>query len=1506
MKQVKFIRWFVPVIVAWSVVIVLATAVYADNTSTYANFRLDVTSSSKVDIKVISNGWSVKLYGKTTESCGSSSDESVDVTLTVTNTATKDNGSARGVDFKLTTTGCTTNVTAATYAWNSSTDSASFAAKSGVGSGNTTTVTISFAEVVLESLGNSINTTFATSFGGSYTVDGSLVTEVTTRSKLDTESYTLQATPDSGYKVYGWASSSGMLNTSGVETYTYAGKSEETVWPVFMKNGSAVFYIKDTSPVLHYTFFDEAIADAGSSGTIVLLQSGSLYGTSGTVFSLSGQTLLVPYAETDTIIDMETATIEGGWNSTLEYANTTLVSGHTHGNGTVANILLADKDVTYTLTIPLGTTLNIASGSKIIIGGTIASGHALTAGIAGGTAGAHSNVQLSGIINVNSGGILSSCGYILGSGTVNVASGGTLYQPFTLMDHRDGHYAVISNEDQSFPFNRYAMMNIQSDIHMVSGANMKGYVSLYTQKTSALGGLYTVEERHNVTCMPIIGLANSLINLTEGTLDISYSAERYANDSAHNGTGLYSRVGTTTLNFAGTASLGAMALTINVANKDYKLDTATDYFPVPYNYIINLNSGTFDVANKTKLMPGAVMTVSSGAILNINSSLAVMDGFRDHSVRAGSADQNTWPPYHYPSSSVLQASPINGTGAANLIVNGTMNINGTFGGIVQTNGSGMVKMNGTNTLTLGIGSPSANKIMGIMDTAVCGKTVRILNAQLFNPNGGRITMEAGKQYVGVGNGTNKIESYTYTLYNSSSNTGSTTTLTATLNANLTGTWKCVEGYHTEVTDAAKTATCTETGLTEGSHCSACGEVLVEQKVVPALGHTEVSSEEIVPSCTTVGRTAGIYCSVCEETLSGREEIAALGHTEVIDAAVTATCTETGLTEGKHCSVCSEVLVAQTVTAALGHTTEELPATSPTCTESGISAGGKCSVCGEILKAQEILPALGHTEVIDAAVAPTCTETGLTEGKHCSVCGEVLVAQEGVPALGHTKVTDAAVAPTCTSTGLTEGSHCSVCNTVLIAQEVVQTKGHTEAIDAAIPATCTATGLTEGKHCSVCGEVTLAQEEVPALGHTEVTDAAVAATCTSTGLTEGSHCSVCGEVIIAQEEIPMIDHQYEGDSCSQCGAAKPAITQVGRTLRYEDKISIIYIFDVNSEVYSQKQEAGLLMWTEQDYKDAGGILTMDNASTYRGMSAYDWGGENSSTYYYAESSGLLAAELDEIRYYAGYVKTADGTYMISDITTYSPAEYAYNMIDKYTGSDETGTRGETYSLCVALLNYISAGQKYFGSLNDETVTDEGLVNSKLSEDLRALPDTWEESDVPELNLGTDSEASKTRPEVSSIFTDAGGNLLFGDMISMAALYEIDSTSVSVTTGNSDASGTIMWTADQWADENFTGAVTLNNIGNGNQVAFAAYPGLENVWYSLTPQMAPKEMADTQYYFLGYVVEGETVYYSEVKVYTVEQYINNTVNSDTATDEMKELAKRLYYYERAAKAALPGKS
>ena len=283
------------------------------------------------------------------------------------------------------------------------------------------------------------------------------------------------------------------------------------------------------------------------------------------------------------------------------------------------------------------------------------------------------------------------------------------------------------------------------------------------------------------------------------------------------------------------------------------------------------------------------------------------------------------------------------------------------------------------------------------------------------------------------------------------------------------------------------------------YCSDCGEEISRTaKIIEKIPHAEVTDAAKEPTCTETGLTEGKHCSVCNTVLVEQETVDALGHTEVTDEAVAPTCIETGLTEGKHCSVCSTVLVAQQTVGAKGHTDKNTDYTCDICTD---------DLCTE------------HEEEIIPAVSATCTETGLTEGKKCSICGDILVAQETVRANGHTEVTDVAVAPTCTETGLTEGKHCDVCSTVLVAQEVVKANGHTEVTDEAVAPTCTETGSSEGKHCSVCSTVLVTQEIVGALGHTEVVDEAIEATDTSDGLTEGKHCSVCEEIFIEQHVIP---------------------------------------------------------------------------------------------------------------------------------------------------------------------------------------------------------------------------------------------------------------------------------------------------------------------------------------------------------------------------------------------------
>lgn len=69
--------------------------------------------------------------------------------------------------------------------------------------------------------------------------------------------------------------------------------------------------------------------------------------------------------------------------------------------------------------------------------------------------------------------------------------------------------------------------------------------------------------------------------------------------------------------------------------------------------------------------------------------------------------------------------------------------------------------------------------------------------------------------------------------------------------------------HTEVIDEAVAPTCTETGLSEGSHCAVCGETIIAQETVPTVDHDYIA-DMTAPTCTADG-SVNYTCSCCGDT-----------------------------------------------------------------------------------------------------------------------------------------------------------------------------------------------------------------------------------------------------------------------------------------------------------------------------------------------------------------------------------------------------------------------------------------------------------------------------------------------------------------------------------------------------------------------------------------------------------------------------------------------------------------
>ncbi len=182
--------------------------------------------------------------------------------------------------------------------------------------------------------------------------------------------------------------------------------------------------------------------------------------------------------------------------------------------------------------------------------------------------------------------------------------------------------------------------------------------------------------------------------------------------------------------------------------------------------------------------------------------------------------------------------------------------------------------------------------------------------------------------------------------------------------------------HEIVIDDAVSSTCTETGLTEGSHCSICGTIIVKQEEVATIDHTEEIIQEVLPTCSSIGYTQGTRCSMCKTILISPTEIPMSMHTEETIPAIEATCYSFGYTEGKKCTVCKKVTIEPQLIAFSNHIAEEVQAIEATCSSSGTTAGKKCSVCKAILEGCVYISPIAHDYQ---------TITSNDDGTHIKTC-----------------------------------------------------------------------------------------------------------------------------------------------------------------------------------------------------------------------------------------------------------------------------------------------------------------------------------------------------------------------------------------------------------------------------------------------------------------------------------------------------------------------------------------
>lgn len=408
----------------------------------------------------------------------------------------------------------------------------------------------------------------------------------------------------------------------------------------------------------NYYTIEDALDVATSGQTIFVLNdtafatqeiAGVLYNDVKFKTVKTGVTLLLPFNENDTV-----GHIGAGKEGSDNYKATAALTG--------------TAKLYKTLVIPEG--IEVIVNGKLIVGaqtGTTAAG-----GVQNGIRGNYCEISLGGTITLNNA-TLEVYGYIKGNGEIT-ANNTTVIENMRITGWLGGRESAgryigdgksligSTNVDNpvQFPFSHYELRSVQLSITLHKGSKHQGYAKIATSAISVLPA--QINEAW-------------LTFVSSDSKESSGLVRMKSSDAKVVKTFKGGRVGIETY---GSVEDGYTSITLKVATMTISMASEKVFFPICGKTDIVIKSGTFTQKYKYKLMPGSTLTIENGATLNQNGSIVVYTGdFKDVTDT------------HYPS----------GLGDARFTVDGTLNINGAFGGKVLSTTAGKVVVGANATIT---------------------------------------------------------------------------------------------------------------------------------------------------------------------------------------------------------------------------------------------------------------------------------------------------------------------------------------------------------------------------------------------------------------------------------------------------------------------------------------------------------------------------------------------------------------------------------------------------------------------------------------------------------------------------------------------------------------------------------------------------------------------------------------------------------------------------------------